>query len=756
MAFKVIDLDIDSSLSAITRVEEVGFVLQPAIETELMYFTTLPEYVNYATGDTKDDMLLESIAFVKRRPYERKDMYIQRCTEYLVKNEGKPRDQAYAICISTSEEFVRGEKVSFDYDDTLSTVRGYGLALHEKYQGSTLYIISARNDKKPMLAKADKLGIPHDRVFATGSNKAKIQKIKELRIDRHYDNNKDVIKSLGNLGTQFSCPCLDEFIAKGVEMERMSEEFNLIGFIDGEPIFSSPMEAEMYGENQHGCTGHHSHTDENGNEVYMACEMHPEAMESEFSISDYPQYITDNAIKAKNWVDKNGYGDCMTPVGKARLNQLANREPISLETLKRMKAYADRHKKDLEASKSFDDGCGMLAWYSWGLDETGRVEKWLESEISREEMSIMGEITCENCGWKWNISDGGNDPYICHECGYDNQPNMTSQFSLDDYSEEELESVKMLKFLMETDYEKFEAVIGAMRGATESEIKKRNHKTPTTYFRYERILSGSPDRDFCTSIEGRYFRRLEIDLLRDTNTEFGHQKSPYSKWLYKGGPNCVHAWKKFLVQGNDIADLGMADGKAGIAPKSMPNNGYYSEETKRKSEVAYIISQQNMSKHIFKSDTEQRMLFSPLMVPNVLIPRVENGEKYFVRFKPEVIEKIQRKFMIEKRLNSTNYEHSDYKFNDLVMVESWIITGPKDKAYQLGFTEKQAPIGSWMGGYKILDTEEGDIIWNDYIKSGKVKGLSVEGEFLLKFSSQDFSREENLLRRINDILKEIE
>ena len=94
------------------------------------------------------------------------------------------------------------------------------------------------------------------------------------------------------------------------------------------------------------------------------------------SITDYPQYITDNALKAKNWVDKNGYGDCMTDVGKARLNQLANREPISIETIKRMKAYADRHKVDLESSKSFDDGCGLLAWYSWGLDETGRVEKW--------------------------------------------------------------------------------------------------------------------------------------------------------------------------------------------------------------------------------------------------------------------------------------------------------------------------------------------------------------------------------------------
>jgi hypothetical protein len=29
-------------------------------------------------------------------------------------------------------------------------------------------------------------------------------------------------------------------------------------------------------------------------------------------------------------------------------------------------------------------------------------------------------ITCKKCHWKWNYEDGGNDPYVCHHCGYDN------------------------------------------------------------------------------------------------------------------------------------------------------------------------------------------------------------------------------------------------------------------------------------------------------------------------------------------------
>jgi hypothetical protein len=29
-------------------------------------------------------------------------------------------------------------------------------------------------------------------------------------------------------------------------------------------------------------------------------------------------------------------------------------------------------------------------------------------------------IECEKCGWRWKLSDGGLDPYICHKCYYDN------------------------------------------------------------------------------------------------------------------------------------------------------------------------------------------------------------------------------------------------------------------------------------------------------------------------------------------------
>ena len=34
------------------------------------------------------------------------------------------------------------------------------------------------------------------------------------------------------------------------------------------------------------------------------------------------------------------------------------------------------------------------------------------------------DIICDNCGWDWPIADGGDDLYICHKCGHDNNPDL--------------------------------------------------------------------------------------------------------------------------------------------------------------------------------------------------------------------------------------------------------------------------------------------------------------------------------------------
>lgn len=92
-------------------------------------------------------------------------------------------------------------KISFDFDGTLTQKKVRMRAKRLIEQGNVVYIISARDSKEGMLQIADELGIPHDRVFATGSNQDKIAKILSLGIKTHYDNNIDVISKLKNTKT---------------------------------------------------------------------------------------------------------------------------------------------------------------------------------------------------------------------------------------------------------------------------------------------------------------------------------------------------------------------------------------------------------------------------------------------------------------------------------------------------------------------------------------------------------------------------
>ena len=84
------------------------------------------------------------------------------------------------------------------------------------------------------------------------------------------------------------------------------------------------------------------------------------------SYSDYPDGVKNNAKKAIEWADKNGWGSCGTPVGKQRANQLSKGEPISVDTIQRMYSFLSRHAGDLESSSSFGDGCGYLMYQAWG------------------------------------------------------------------------------------------------------------------------------------------------------------------------------------------------------------------------------------------------------------------------------------------------------------------------------------------------------------------------------------------------------
>jgi len=88
--------------------------------------------------------------------------------------------------------------------------------------------------------------------------------------------------------------------------------------------------------------------------------------------------------------------------------------------------------------------------------------------------------------------------------------------------------------------------------------------------------------------------------------------------------------------------------------------------------------------------------------------------------------------------NST-LEHNS-ELQGLTLVESWIVEDKqKDKSalYNL-----DVPVGTWMGSVKVNNDE----VWNDYVKTGKVKGFSIEGYFADKMERPNEELKEHLMQ----------
>jgi hypothetical protein len=104
-----------------------------------------------------------------------------------------------------------------------------------------------------------------------------------------------------------------------------------------------------------------------------------------------PQGVQDAAERALGWLKEGLAGDGFTPVGRKRASDLAHGHAISLETIKRMKAYFDRHEVDKKAEgfQQGEDGYpspGRVAWDAWGGDAGySWAESIMEREIKKEE-----------------------------------------------------------------------------------------------------------------------------------------------------------------------------------------------------------------------------------------------------------------------------------------------------------------------------------------------------------------------------------
>ena len=150
---------------------------------------------------------------------------------------------------------------------------------------------------------------------------------------------------------------------------------------------------------------------------------------------------------------------------------------------------------------------------------------------------------------------------------------------------------------------------------------------------------------------------------------------------------------------------------------------------------------------------DKKLLMGALLVPNKPIFRKSGEEEYYIYFSKKTIEKASQLYLQNGNQNNSTLEHQ-HSLSGLTLVESWIVeseTNDKSRMYNM-----DVPIGTWMGTVKV----ENDKVWNEYVKTNKVKGFSIEGYFADKMEQpkdkvlDNYEIEaEQLLSKIESIVK---
>jgi len=153
-----------------------------------------------------------------------------------------------------------------------------------------------------------------------------------------------------------------------------------------------------------------------------------------------------------------------------------------------------------------------------------------------------------------------------------------------------------------------------------------------------------------------------------------------------------------------------------------------------------------------KVDEEQRIVMGLVLQPNQLIPRYneETDEEYNIVFSEETIKDLSQNFFKSNSQSNSKLEHSE-SIEDITFVESWIVENSKvDKSANFGMNY---PKGSWVATMKI----DNDEIWNDYVKTGKVQGFSVDAfvdlqEINLKTEIKMNKKQKSILTMLKEIV----
>ena len=168
-----------------------------------------------------------------------------------------------------------------------------------------------------------------------------------------------------------------------------------------------------------------------------------------------------------------------------------------------------------------------------------------------------------------------------------------------------------------------------------------------------------------------------------------------------------------------------------------------------------FIALKNEEVKLAEVSNEKRILLGALLIPNKPIYRRKGDDEYYIYFSKSTVEKASQLYLMNGNQSKATLEHQ-HSINGLTLVESWIVEDEvQDKSRKYGLN---VPVGTWMGSVKVNN----DQIWEEFVKTGKVKGFSIEGYFADKMERpkdntlNDIEEEEakDMLKYIRRIVKQ--
>ena len=362
---QIVELVIDENNEELA-IDAISLVTDPAIEVDFMYFNKKKSNLVLAKTDNEQRLLISPALIPNKQIYRFDAETNQEYYVYFTEETVKKASEMYLKHSNNNNATLQHEENTTG----VHTVESW-IVTDTEMDKSKLFGFEVPKGTWMVSMK-----IENDDVW----NRIKEGELKGLSIEGYF---------------------VDKMETLGKSKKKKKNKYEQVGEIDGMPLFETKEEALIIAEEM-GCEGYHEHEG-----MFMPCSNHdiitaladlvldtelispnpcwkgyepygtkivdgrevPNCVpikakkKSELeSYTDYPKGATNNAKRAIKYKKENG-SSCGTRVGWTRAGQLANRKPISRETISRMASFK-RHQQHKDVP--YSEGCGGIMWDAWG------------------------------------------------------------------------------------------------------------------------------------------------------------------------------------------------------------------------------------------------------------------------------------------------------------------------------------------------------------------------------------------------------